>query len=71
MKVIRKKKEKEMIFANLEVGNVFETEKNELCLKVQENDIIDNTYDLEKKKIIYVPPFEKVIKKKAKIIVGG
>ena len=71
MEIIRKDEENEMIFENLEVGNVFETEKNELCLKVQENDIIDNTYDLEKKKIIYVPPFEKVIKKKAKIIVGG
>ena len=40
MEIIRKDEENEMIFANLEVGNVFETEKNELCLKVQENHFI-------------------------------
>ena len=47
----------------------YTTENNELCLKVQDGDIIENTYDLEKK-IIYVPPFEKVTKKNAKIIIG-
>jgi hypothetical protein len=69
MKIIRKDK-KGKIFGNLTIGTVFTTEKNELCLKVQDSDIIDNAYDLEKKKIIYVPPFEKVEEKKAKIIIG-
>lgn len=69
MKIIRKDK-KGKIFGNLTIGTVFTTENNELCLKVQDSDIIDNAYDLEKKKIIYVPPFEKVVKKKAKIIIG-
>lgn len=70
MKIIRKDKEKEKIFGNLPIGTVFTTENNELCLKVQDSDIIENTYDLEKNKIIYVQPFEKVIKKTAKIIIG-
>lgn len=70
MKIIRKDKEKEKIFGNLPIGTVFTTEKNELCLKIQDNDIIENTYELEKKEIIYVPPFEKVRKKNAKIIIG-
>lgn len=70
MKIIRKDKEKEKIFGNLTIGAVFTTENNELCLKVQDSDIIENTYDLEKNKIIYVPPFEKVIKKNAKMIIG-
>ena len=52
MKIIRKDK-KEKIFGNLLIGTVFTTENNELCLKVQDSDIIDNAYDLEKKKIIY------------------
>lgn len=69
MKIIRKDK-KGKIFGNLTIGSVFTTENNELCLKVQDSDIIDNAYNLEKKKIIYVPPFEKVVKKKAKIIIG-
>lgn len=69
MKIIRKDK-KEKIFGNLQIGTVFTTENNELCLKVQDSDIIDNAYDLEKKKIIYVAPFEKVVEKKAKIIIG-
>lgn len=70
MKIIRKDKEKEKIFANIPIGTVFATENNELCLKVQDSDIIENAYDLEKNKIIYVPPFEKVTKKNAKIIIG-
>lgn len=70
MKIIRKDKEKEKIFGNLPVGTVFTTENNELCLKVQDSDIIENAYDLEKNEIIYVPPFEKVRKKNAKIIIG-
>lgn len=70
MKIIRKDKEKEKIFENIPVGTVFTTENNELCLKVQNSDIIENAYDLKKNKIIYVPPFEKVIKKNAKIIIG-
>lgn len=69
MKIIRKDK-KGKIFGNLQIGTVFTTENNELCLKVQDSDIIDNAYDLEKKKIIYVTPFEKVVEKKAKIIIG-
>lgn len=69
MKIIRKDK-KGKIFGNLLIGSVFTTENNELCLKVQDSDIIDNAYDLEKKKIIYVAPFEKVVEKKAKIIIG-
>ncbi|MDT3387626.1 MAG: hypothetical protein LIR46_07710 [Bacteroidota bacterium] len=71
MKIVRKNKGKEKIFGNLPIGTVFTTENNELCLKIQDNDIIENTYELEKKEIIYVPPFEKVIKKKAKLIIGG
>lgn len=70
MKIIRKDKRKEKIFGNLTIGTVFTTENNELCLKVQDSDIIENTYDLEKNKIIYVTPFEKVVKKNAKIIIG-
>lgn len=70
MKIIRKDKEKEKIFGNLPVGSVFKTENNELCLKVQDSDVIENAYDLKKNKIIYVPPFEKVIKKNAKMIIG-
>lgn len=69
MKIIRKDK-KGKIFGNLPIEAVFTTENNELCLKVQDSDIIDNAYDLEKKKIIYVPPFEKVVEEKAKIIIG-
>lgn len=69
MKIIRKDK-KGKIFGNLTIGAVFTTENNELCLKIQDSDIIENAYDLEKKKIIYVPPFEKVVEKKAKIIIG-
>ena len=49
MKIIRKDKRKEKIFGNLPVGSIFTTENNELCLKVQDGDIIENTYDLEKK----------------------
>lgn len=70
MKIVRKEKKKEKIFGNLPIGTVFTTENNEICLKVQDNDIIENAYDLEKKEIIYVPPFEKVKEKKAKIIIG-
>lgn len=69
MKIIRKDN-KGKIFGNLSIGAIFTTENNELCLKVQDSDIIDNAYDLEKKKIIYVPPFEKVAEKKAKMIIG-
>ena len=43
MKIIRKDKEKEKIFGNLSIGTVFTTESNELCLKVQDGDIIENT----------------------------
>lgn len=45
MKIIRKDKGKEKIFGNLTIGAVFTTENNELCLKVQDSDIIENTYD--------------------------
>ncbi len=69
MEIIRKDNEG-TIFGNLPIGAVFTTENNELCLKVQDSDIIDNAYDLEKKKIIYMPPFEKVAEKKAKMIIG-
>lgn len=70
MEIIREDKKEEKIFGNLPVGTVFTTENNELCLKVQDSGIIENAYDLEKKQIIYVPPFELVIKKKAMIIIG-
>ena len=71
MKIIRKDKKKEEIFKSLSRGDVFTTENKELCLKVQDSDVIENTYDLEKKEIIFMPPFEKVIKKNAKLIIGG
>ena len=68
MEIIR---EEEMIFDSLETGKVFTTENNELCLKVQEDNVLDNAYDLEKKKMVFIPPFEKVIEKKATLIIGG
>ena len=68
MEIIREEK---MIFDSLETGKVFTTENNELCLKVQEDNVLDNAYDLEKKKMVFIPPFEKVIEKKATLIIGG
>ena len=68
MEIIR---EEEMIFDSLETGKVCTTENNELWLKVQDDNVLDNAYDLEKKKMVFIPPFEKVIEKKATLIIGG